>query len=126
MMFLIADDKTVSIHKGTLENIPAKVASTTKEVVEVANYCYEQTLQWVQKEKVDKVKKTEKGEVVPVVIETTDGKYEIGDLDPTAPAENVAKIYPIKKLWVRKFVQKKVQLGKPKARSAKSAQQVKK
>lgn len=109
MFFLEQADGKLSQYKGTLEALSDKQAAATIAAHEIA-ICYEQRLTWLPEGKTPP-RVTSSGKAVSV-IEYRDGSLKIEEVDPGVPDEDIARIYPVKKKYLRAYVPVKVALDK--------------
>ncbi len=110
MFFLKDKQGALSTYLGKLEELDAARATDIEEALEVSSY-FVQELTWVPAGKETKAKAPAAAKPRPCVIELASGEFALDDLDPTEPREDAAKIYPIDKRYLRRFVPVKVAVG---------------
>ncbi|WP_429884540.1 hypothetical protein [Geoalkalibacter halelectricus] len=112
MYFLKDRQGVLSPFEGKLADLAPDQAAEIEEAFEVSSY-YVQELTWVPAGKERKSKpQTGAPKIRPCIVELTSGALSLEDLDPGELREDAAKIYPIDKHYLRRFVPVKVALGK--------------
>lgn len=103
MFFLKDKQGALSTYQGKLEDLDAARAADIEEALEVSSY-FVQELTWVPAGKEPKVKAPAAAKPRPCVVELASGEFTLDELDPAELREDAAKIYPIDKRYLRRFV----------------------
>ncbi|WP_139171932.1 hypothetical protein [Geoalkalibacter ferrihydriticus] len=111
MYFLKDRQGVLSPYEGKLEDLAPAHAAEIEEAFEVSAY-FVQELTWVPAGKKSKPPSKAAARVQPCIVELTSGTLSLEEINPGELREDAAKIYPIDKHLLRKFVPIKVSLGK--------------
>lgn len=114
-MYFLEDSKgEIKAYHGVLPEMDDNLAGQIVAAYEVVQ-CFEQKLTWVAEEKVKVSKPAKETETKISVVQYRDKSLKVEEISPTIPSQEVSKIYPIKKKFVRQYIPVKVEIEKPKA-----------
>ena len=101
MIFLLDTNNTLTKFSGKIESLNVEQEQATEKIFDVAFY-YEQKMTWIAESKVrEESSGTEAESKIDCIVENKDGTILRRDIDPSIPAPEAAKIYPIKTILVK-------------------------
>ncbi len=101
MIFLLDANDTLTKFSGKLESLSADQEQATEKIFDVAFY-YEQKMTWIAESKArEETSGAETESRIDCIVENKDGTLLRRELDPSIPAPEASKIYPIKTILVK-------------------------
>lgn len=111
MFFIETENGEIVQHDGDLASMPKKLAGSAVRAHEVS-HCYQQKLVWVVECRQAPAKKGKPAGAALSVVVDQQGQARLAEFDPMTPAPDVARIYPVRRTYIKQFVLEKEPISK--------------